>query len=120
MYDRHTRRFERMSSFGTIGMIGYGAIGAEIEGALDRLGERDRLVATLVREGRTAPEAVHTAEGLLAAKPGVAIECAGHQAVRDYVPALLASGVDCIVSSIGVLADPKVAEALSTAERAGT
>jgi aspartate dehydrogenase len=108
-----------MSSAGAIGMIGYGAIGTEIESALDRLGERERLVATLVREGRHAPNAVHSATDLLSAAPGTVIECAGHQAVRDHVPALLRAGVDCIVSSIGVLADADAAAALDMAERDG-
>ncbi|VWX55145.1 aspartate dehydrogenase [Novosphingobium sp. 9U] len=108
-----------MSTSATIGMIGFGAIGMEIASALDRLGESERLVATLVREGRAAPRAVHTAHDLLGAQPGVVIECAGHQAVRDYVPALLADGVDCIVSSIGVLADPDMAAILAAAEQAG-
>jgi aspartate dehydrogenase len=102
-----------------IGMIGYGAIGTEIAGALDRLGEAGHLVATLVREGRDAPGAAHNVDALIAARPDVVIECAGHQAVRDYVPALLHAGIDCIVSSIGVLADPQTAATLAEAEREG-
>lgn len=108
-----------MNTPAAIGMIGYGAIGMEIAGALDRLGERERLVATLVRKGRDAPRSVHCVEDLLAANPGVVIECAGHQAVRDYVPEILAAGVDCIVSSIGVLADAETAAVLAKAERVG-
>ena len=102
-----------------IGMIGYGAIGAEIAGALDRLGEADSLVATLVRPGRDAPGAVHAIDALIAARPNVVIECAGHQAVRDAVAVLLEAGIDCIVSSIGVLADADVAASLARAEKIG-
>lgn len=102
-----------------IGMIGFGAIGSEITGALERLGEANNPVATLVRSGRSAPRAVHDVAGLIAARPDVVIECAGHQAVRDYVPALLDAGIDCIVSSIGILADPATASALAQAERGG-
>ncbi|ODP36514.1 aspartate dehydrogenase [Sphingomonas turrisvirgatae] len=102
-----------------IGLIGYGAIGEEIAAALDRLGERDKLVATLVRPRRAAPNAVHDAAALIAARPDVVIECAGHQAVRDYVPDLLAAGIDCILSSVGVLADAAMAARLDQAERAG-
>lgn len=103
----------------TIGLIGYGAIGEEIAGALDRLGESDRIAAVLVRAGRDAPRAVHDAAALIAARPGCVIECAGHQAVRDYVPDLLAAGIDCVISSVGVLADPAVAAQLAAAEKAG-
>ncbi|MDV3455362.1 aspartate dehydrogenase [Sphingomonas sp. HF-S4] len=102
-----------------IAMIGYGAIGMEIAGALARLGEAGNPVATLVRPGRQAPRGVHDVEALIAARPDVVIECAGHQAVRDYVPALLDAGIDCIVSSIGVLADPEMSGALAAAERDG-
>lgn len=108
-----------MISNPTIGMIGYGAIGVEIHGAMVRLGESERLVATLVRNARQAPSAVNSIADLIAAKPDVVIECAGHHAVRDYVPALLKAGVDCIVSSIGVLADPAMATLLDQAEQAG-
>jgi aspartate dehydrogenase len=103
----------------SIGMIGHGALGSEIVTALDALGEGARLVATLVRPGRNAPLAVHDVAAMIAARPDVVIECAGHQAVRDAVPALLAAGIDCIVSSIGVLSDAGVATSLDRAEREG-
>ena len=101
------------------GMIGYGAIGIEIADALHRLGERDRLLATLVREGRGAPGAVHSVGDLFAARPSLVIECAGHDAVRAYVPTLLELGIDCIVSSIGTLADAAFDRELAAAERRG-
>jgi aspartate dehydrogenase len=102
-----------------IAMIGFGAIGMEIAGALERLGEAGNPVATLVRPGRVVPRGVHSVEALISARPDMVIECAGHQAVRDYVPALLDAGIDCIISSIGVLADPAVAAMLAAAERDG-
>lgn len=108
-----------MGAGANIGMIGFGAIGQEIAVALGRLGEGDRLVGTLVRSGRDAPGAVDTVARLIAARPGVVIECAGHQAVRDYVPALLEAGIDCIVSSIGALADAELAADLLAAEARG-
>lgn len=100
-------------------MIGYGAIGTEIAGALARLGETDRLVGTLVRAGRSAPRAVHDTAALIATRPDVVIECGGHQAVRDHVPALLAAGIDCIISSVGVLADVGFMAMLAQAEHVG-
>lgn len=103
----------------TLGLIGYGAIGVEITTALARLGESGRLAATLVRPGREAPAAVFDAADLIAARPSVVIEAAGHDAVRQCVPGLLLAGIDCIVSSIGALADPLLAGELMAAERSG-
>ncbi len=100
-------------------MLGHGALGAEIVRTLVKLGESDRHVATLVRTGRDAPHAVFDAAGMIAARPDVVIECAGQQAVRESVPALLAAGIDVIVSSIGVMADPQAATALADAEHTG-
>jgi len=102
-----------------IALIGHGAIGTEITTTLQRLDEIDTLVATLVRPGRNAPVAVHDVAALIATRPDVVIECAGHQAVREAIPACLAAGIDCIVSSIGVLADADFAARLAEAEAAG-
>lgn len=103
----------------TLGLIGHGAIGREITGALDRLGESGRLVATLVRRGVAAPQAVDEVEALIARRPAMVIECAGHDAVRAYGGAVLAAGIDLVISSVGVLADPAVAAELLAAERRG-
>jgi len=102
-----------------IAMIGYGAIGSEIFAALDRLGEAERLVATLVRPGREAPRAVFDCESLLAQSPDCVIECAGHDAAIHYASTILRNGVDVILSSVGILADPAVADTLCEAERHG-
>ncbi len=102
-----------------IGVIGHGALGAEIVRTLTRLGESDRHVATLVRLGRNAPHEVFDSAGMIAARPDIVIECAGQHAVRDSVPALLAAGIDVIVSSIGVMADPAAAASFAAAERTG-
>ncbi|MFV3077354.1 aspartate dehydrogenase [Niveispirillum fermenti] len=108
-----------MSGSRTFAMIGYGAIGAEIAATLDRIGEADSLVATLVRPGREAPAAVADADALLAARPGIVLECAGHGAVAEYGPAVLRAGIDLVISSVGALADPVLAGRLREAEQAG-
>jgi aspartate dehydrogenase len=104
-----------------IGLIGYGAIGAEVGASLDRLGERARLAAVLVRTGRLAGPFVtsHDATALLAARPDVVLEAAGHGAVAAYGPQILAAGVDLVITSTGVLADPVVAAHLQAAEGGG-
>ena len=104
-----------------LALIGYGAIGREIAQEMTRLGEAAQLVAVLVRPGREADGApvVNDLEGLLAAKPDIVLECAGHQSVRDYGAGVLAAGVDLLVSSVGVLADAEMVETLSAAEAQG-
>lgn len=102
-----------------IAMIGYGAIGSEIFAALEQLEEAERLVATLVRPGRDAPKAVFDCESVLAREPDCVIECAGHEAAIGYAPSMLRAGVDVILSSVGILADPAAADALCEAERGG-
>jgi len=108
-----------MAAFPKLGLIGFGAIGKEIAVALDRLGEADRLVATLVRPGRQPPFGVTGIESLMAARPDAVIECAGHEAARSYVPMLLEAGIDCILSSVGALTDPGFAAAAYEAEGRG-
>jgi len=103
----------------TFALIGFGAIGAEIATTLTRIGEMQTCVATLVRPGRTAPAAVHDVDALLAARPSVVLECAGHGSVADYGPAILRAGIDLVISSVGALADPALAGDLAQAEAAG-
>lgn len=102
-----------------IGLIGYGAIGQEIARVLCSLGEEDRLAAVLVREGRSAPRAVHDVAALVAKKPDIVLECAGHQAVMQYVPALLSSGINVMISSVGGLADTSTSDLLMDASERG-
>jgi aspartate dehydrogenase len=44
-----------------------------------------------------------------------AVECAGHEAVRQVVPQLLGRGVTTVVASVGALANSDVAQALEAA-----
>src|SRR5690606_989292 len=104
-----------------IGLIGYGAIGAEIGAGLQRLGESARLVGVLVRPGRDAGPftPVHDPAALLARGPHVVIEAAGHGAVAEYGPPILEAGIDLTITSTGALADRAVVARLAAAERGG-
>ncbi len=64
-------------------------------------------------------EAVSDAKALLAAKPDLVVECAGHGAVQAHVLPALRAGVDVIVVSIGALADAQLEAALRAAAAAG-
>lgn len=52
------------------------------------------------------------ATDLIAWKPSVAVECAGHHLVQTVVPSLLAQGTDVVIASIGALANESVREGL--------
>jgi len=102
-----------------LGMIGKGAIARYVR---DGLAERGHvLAAVLVRPGRITagdlPE-VSAVEDL-PADIEVMIDCAGHQALAQHGPAILARGIDMITLSLGALADPAVADDLERAAEAG-
>lgn len=96
-----------------VGFIGLGAIGqatvvlaseqhsAELEpvGALVRDQERPR------RPGM--PPLVTTLQQLLACRPDVIVEVAGHEALQEYGPAVLNAGLDLYFIAVGALADPQ-------------
>jgi aspartate dehydrogenase len=89
-------------------LIGFGAIAEEMVRVLEESGGHEALRGILVRRARpgaTRFAVVETLEALLALGPEVVVECAGHEAMRQYAPAILARGVDLVCSSVGVLAD---------------
>lgn len=64
--------------------------------------------------------AIHTEiSAFLADQPDVVAECASHSAVRDFGPAILESGRDLIVISIGALSNDVLRQKLTRAARAG-
>lgn len=107
-----------------VALIGFGAIGRAVvrlvaEGAAGEI----EIVGALVREVRRArpagPPVVGTLEELLALRPEVVVEAAGHEALRAHGPRVLRAGVDLIAVSVGALADPAVEAELRAAARAG-
>jgi aspartate dehydrogenase len=82
----------------------------------------DQAQALLDRAGGklAASRAVRTdLAGLLADEPDVVAECASHVAVREYGPAILATGCDLVVISIGSLSDDGVRTRLEQAAAKG-
>ena len=116
-------------SLGHVAVIGFGAIARDLIDILGTESPPDRLTV-LVRPGREVEvqEAMGAAicvtsdvAQMLATRPDVVVECAGHGAVSDFAAEVLASGTDLIVASVGALADAKLAERLEAAARtAGT
>jgi aspartate dehydrogenase len=101
-----------------VGLIGCGAIGTVLAEAIER-----KLVVCdeLVVYDFDAPKAlklksaikfpvtiVDSVEELIALKPKVIVEAASQQAAKDYVPKIVASGIELIVMSTGALLGLKV------------
>lgn len=64
-------------------------------------------------------EVVTDAAALLAGRPGLVVECAGHGAVAAHVPPVLRVGTSVVLVSIGALADAALEKALRAAARDG-
>ena len=102
-----------------LGLIGHGNIGQE----LTRLMAVDELFSsvettTLVRPGRSADaDQVETIEALLAAKPDLVIEAAGHEAVEAFVQPVLSTSTDVVVTSVGALAEDRLRAILETSAK---
>ena len=107
-------------------MIGYGAIGKTVVAAL-RNEDRIRLVAVIAKASHhaAAREQLGTSVEVVASldefrgEVDCVLECAGHAAVREHVPAALKRGIDVILVSVGSLSEPGLAESLEAAARDG-
>ncbi|MDR0278763.1 MAG: aspartate dehydrogenase [Paucimonas sp.] len=109
-----------------VGLIGLGAIGKRVLGALQREHLPQAAYAAIDPSAASTGFASEhgialfsDVQGLLDWKPDLVIECAGHGAVVQVVPPLLQAGVDVVIASIGALADKALAKDLETAAEAG-
>ena len=91
--------------------IGFGSIAADLIQQLQAQSTR-YAVAVLLRPGSQSRSRVPTDIAVLEDiaqvcefAPDLVVEAAGHQSVRDTVPALLAAGFPVLLSSIGALGD---------------
>ena len=58
-------------------------------------------------------------ETLINNKPDLVVECAGHDAVTEYIAQVLSAGFDTVVASVGALADAALADSLYDAAHKG-
>ncbi len=117
-----------------LGLIGFGNIATTLLGLLARGAPLDHLVVLVLPE--VAPDARRRLEGdlagvarsfaivedaaaLLAERPDLVVECAGHAAAKAHAPAVLRAGTDVVLVSIGVLADPELEASLEIRRRGG-
>jgi aspartate dehydrogenase len=101
-----------------VGLIGGGAIASAVAAYAAAQGSFD-IAAVLVRSPKRAQKSwspeltVSDPAALIERRPDVVVECASHDAVRLFVPAILSAGIDVIVASVGCLAAPEVIADLS-------
>jgi aspartate dehydrogenase len=112
----------------TVGLIGFGAIGALIAKHLG-VDAGARIGPVLVKPGRGAafapllPKGAYVCEdveALLRERPALAVECAGQEALRAFGPAIVAAGIDLMPIATGALADHDFrARLIATARASG-
>lgn len=117
-----------MSGGCKVAMVGFGAIGRSLAAII-----RERLpdVSVIGVAKRSPPSesdraCVHPATrfvdtpAALARLPAdLVIECAGHQALAAFAPALLREGRELLIASVGALADPELESSLREAALQG-
>ncbi|WP_323764134.1 aspartate dehydrogenase [Marinovum sp.] len=114
-----------------LGLIGYGNISRHLVRLLS--GELTEQFTVQVRpqaleaaraqsRGTGGPgpiEFVTSREALQSAHPDLVVECAGQSAVDRHVEPLLLAGIDCLIVSVGALADAELHDRLTLAAGRG-
>ena len=112
----------------SVGLIGCGGIAQDVVAALRASPANGvSIVGALARPGRSAEaraklceiEIVESLDALLARNPELVAEVAGQPAVVEHGENVLRSGVDCLVISVGALADPALLARLKSAAQDG-
>lgn len=106
-----------------VGLIGLGTIA---RGALELLRPDDdiEVVGALVAHPNKPRPGCHVRlctriEDLIARKPEVVVELAGHGALRCHGPNVLRAGIDLLILAVGALADPETERAIRQAAQHG-
>jgi aspartate dehydrogenase len=112
-----------MSAPRRIGLIGYGAIAKALLQTVEP-GTARWTVAGIVRKTAIAESMAgypvcRNIDELLALKPDLIVECAGHEALRTLGPRVLSAGVDLLIASTGALADASIEAGLRSAAAQG-
>jgi aspartate dehydrogenase len=103
-----------------VGLLGGGAIGQAVISYAANYPDELSVAGVLCR--RDVPEGVtrvDTLDALLALTLDVVVEATGHAGVREHGAAVLASGRELLIVSVGALADVTLEQELRTAARSG-
>src|SRR5512133_1086895 len=111
-----------------VGLIGCGGMAQDVVAALRAADNTAvRIVGALARPGHgeraraklCGVDIVEALDDLIARKPTVVAEVASQAAVAEHGARVLRSGIDCLVISIGALADAALFAQLKSAAREG-
>jgi aspartate dehydrogenase len=107
-----------------IGIIGFGAITQEMIRGLEARDALGLVSGVLERSQNLSDHRIKAAgrfsvvgslDELLASKPDVVVEAAGHSAAQQFGGEVLRRGHDLLLASVGVLAFPEISQALAAA-----
>ncbi len=99
-----------------VAVIGYGAIGSFVVAHLNAEPSIEVAAVFSLPPPLTCPApVVGSIEALLATRPDLVIECAGHQALREAGETVIRNGTDLLVVSVGALADAALERTLRDA-----
>jgi aspartate dehydrogenase len=111
-----------------VGLIGCGGMAQDVVAALRASpGNGVTIVGALARAGRGCEaraklagiDIVEALDDLIARGPALVAEVAGQAAVAEHGEAVLRGGIDCLIISVGALADPALLARLKAAAHAG-
>ena len=108
-----------------VGLIGFGTICVRLQQLIaEQACGQIELVGAVVHDPRKArpegaPKIVGSLDELLALKPDVVVEAAGHDALAAYGSDVLKAGVDLLMVSVGAFARPGLIEDITAAAEAG-
>ncbi|HEY0219400.1 MAG TPA: aspartate dehydrogenase [Afipia sp.] len=103
-----------------IAVIGYGAIGNFLVSQLVQEPTIDICAILSQPAPASCPYFLAASIGeLLQSKPDLVVECAGHHALHEFGQAVLLSGTDLLVVSVGALAEAALEDSLRSAAAKG-
>lgn len=103
-----------------IGFIGDGGISRSVRETLRNAPDIAFEVAGILNRQPSGEEsALDTVQDLIAARPDVVVECAGHSAIEEYAEPILRAGIPLMIVSIGSLADDALLARLRAAAELG-